>query len=226
MCLYFDPRNNLGQAALVASRSNNCRAGPGRVFIDETMGAENVPADRFGPKLISRLMGWPSREGGSASAASVSSPSSCSIHPRRAHPSFPSCLPLLYGRVPPLVRRANAAHPTILDEEESPGSGRDGRQGHRGLRLRRRKAAAFPHRRRPGRRSAALLAQEPVPLALLRAARRCRGGRPRRRRGGARRLAPCVAALLAGAGDHVLGALRPRTRLVKFSFFFFFPPVL
>jgi hypothetical protein len=164
---------------------------------------------------------------GAASVSSSSSSSSSSIHRGQgavAHTSPSWCVFAIALRdtqlvpSPPLVCRANAPHPTTILDEESPRPGRDGRQGHRGLRLRRRKAAAFPHRRRPGRHSAALLAQEPVPLALLRSARRRRGGRPRRRGGGARRLGRVVA-LLGGAGDHVLGALRPRTRLVKFSFF-------
>jgi hypothetical protein len=195
---------------LLASRINNCRAGSG--FYRRNNG--EWPAGRFGPQLISRP-GWPSREGARAPPPFLLLPST------QIAPTSPSsCVFAIALRESPIP--SNAAHannPTILDEE-SPRSGRDGRQGHRGFRLRRRKAAAFPHRRRPGRHSAALLAQEPVPLALLRAARRRRGDRPCRRGGGARQLAPCVAALLGGAGDHVLGALRPRTRLVKFSSFF------
>jgi hypothetical protein len=123
----------------------------------------------------------------------------------------------------PLVRRTNAAgtdanNPTILTDEWAPRSGGNGRQGHRGHPpvLRRRKAAAFPHRRHPCHHSIALLAQEPMAVALLRRARRRGCGRPCRRGGGAGQLGG-VAALLGGAGHNVLGPLRPRTRLVHLS---------
>jgi hypothetical protein len=76
---------------------------------------------------------------------------------------------------------------------ESGGQGEGGRHheaGGRRRRLRRREAAAVPHRRRAGGGAGAVLAQEPLAVAVV----RCGGAGPG-----------------SGAGDHVLGALRPGT---------------